>query len=502
MLAARNDKRIIFRIGKNSRDFWIERDERKGKEKLKMREDKITEAKHVWEQLDEGERQVALAFNERYKEFLSIAKTERETVHFLTSQAWNNGFAPLQDFSRLKEGDRIYLEGRGKIMAMAIIGSAPLEEGLNIIGAHNDAPRLDLKPKPLYEEAGLALFKTHYYGGIKKYQWVAIPLALHGVVVKGNGQVVSLVTGEKEHEPVFTITDLLPHLAKDQMEKKMSEGISGEALNILIGGFPVAGREVKERVKKAMLEYLTRNYGIHEDDFVSAELEAVPAWPARDIGFDGSLVGGYGQDDRSSVFTVLQAILEQKRVNRTTVALFVDKEEIGSMGNTGMHSVSMVNFIAELASRCLPRYSELALRRILSNSRALSADVTAGLSPGHQDVMDKYNAPLLGYGVVISKYTGARGKSGASDAHPEFVALIRGLFEREGVVWQTGELGKVDQGGGGTIAYLMAQHGMDVLDVGVPLLGMHSPFEVASKLDIYMAYKGFRAFFRDHDQQA
>lgn len=469
----------------------------KWKVAMEKEKDRHPETRYVWERLDEQERGAALAFNERYKEFLSLAKTERETVDYLAGRARNSGYAPLLEFGRLKAGDRVYLIGRGKIMAMAIIGNEPLEKGLNIIGAHVDVPRLDLKPKPLYEEAGLALLKTHYYGGIKKYQWVAIPLALHGVVVKGDGRVISLVIGENDADPVFTIADLLPHLAKDQMEKKMSEAVTGEALNILVGGLPVDDREAKERVKKAVLEYLARNYGIHEDDFVSAELEAVPAWPARDVGFDRSLIGGYGQDDRSSVFTALEALCEQGEVRRTAVALFADKEEIGSTGNTGMHSVFMVNFIAEIAGRCLPQYSDLALRRILNNSRAISADVTAGLDPSYQEVMDKHNAPLLGCGVVISKYTGARGKSGASDAHPEFVAFIRGLFDREGVVWQTGELGKVDQGGGGTIAYLMAQHGMDVLDCGVPLLGMHSPFEVASKLDIYMAYKGFRAFFRN-----
>ncbi len=461
-----------------------------------MEKEKDTATRHVWERLDEEERRTALAFCDGYREFLSTAKTERETVDFLTERARKNGFAPLHDFGGLKPGDRVFLSARGKIMAMAVMGREPLEQGLNIVGAHVDAPRLDLKPRPLYEEAGLALFKTHYYGGVKKYQWVAIPLALHGVVVKGDGQVVSLVIGEIEGDPVFTIADLLPHLAKDQMEKKMSEAITGEALNIIVGGFPVAEREVKERVKKAVIEHLAQNYGVREEDFVSAELEAVPAWPARDIGFDRSMIGGYGQDDRSSVYTALQAILQQDVPRRTAVALFADKEEIGSAGNTGMQSVFLVNFVAELAGRCLPQYSDLALRRILSSTRAISADVTAGLNPSYPDVMDKYNAPLLGHGVVISKYTGARGKSGASDAHAEFVAFVRGLFDREGVVWQTGELGKVDQGGGGTIAYLMAQHGMDVLDVGVPLLGMHSPFEVASKMDIYMAYKGFRAFYR------
>ncbi|MGB9847407.1 MAG: aminopeptidase, partial [Desulfotomaculales bacterium] len=348
------------------------------------------EGKHVWDRLEEEERRAALAFNERYREFLSVAKTERETVNFIAEKARDHGFAPLQNFARLKANDRVFLIGRGKITALAVIGSDPLEKGLNIIGAHVDSPRLDLKPKPLYEEAGLALLKTHYYGGIKKYQWVAIPLALHGVVVKGDGQVIPIVIGERSDDPVFTVTDLLPHLAKDQMEKKMSEGITGEALNILVGGLPVADREVKERVKKAVLEHLARNYGVTEEDFVSAELEAVPAWPARDVGFDRSLVGGYGQDDRSSVYPALAAILEQSDLSRTAVALFADKEEIGSAGNTGMQSVFLVNFVAEIAGRCLPQYSDLALRRILNNSRAISADVTGGLDPSYPDVMDKH----------------------------------------------------------------------------------------------------------------
>ncbi|HAP93966.1 MAG TPA: aminopeptidase [Desulfotomaculum sp.] len=455
---------------------------------------KPTEGKHVWESLDENGRQAVPAFCEQYREFLSVAKTERETVDTLVSFARVRGFSPLEERDQLKPGDRVFMVNRNKAVAMAVIGSELLEKGLNIVGSHVDVPRLDLKPRPLYEESGLALLKTHYYGGIKKYQWVAIPLALHGVVVKGDGQMISLVIGEKVSDPVFTIADLLPHLAKDQMEKKMSEAVSGEALNILVGGNPVVGQEAKERVKQAVLDHLAGNYGIVEEDFVSAELEAVPAWPAREVGFDRSMIGGYGQDDRVSVFTSLQAIVELENVQRTAIALFVDKEEIGSAGNTGMQSAFMVNFIAELTGHCLPQYSELVLRRVLANSRAISADVTAGTNPGYTDVMDKLNAPLLGRGLVISKYTGSGGKRGASDASAEFVSFVRQLFNKEGVVWQTGELGKVDQGGGGTIAYLMAEHGMDVLDCGVPLLGMHSPFEVASKGDVYMAYKGYKVF--------
>lgn len=455
---------------------------------------KPVEGKHVWESLDENGRQAVLAFCEQYREFLSVAKTERETVDTLVSFARSRGFSPLEEHDQLKPGNRVFMVNRNKAVAMAVIGSELLEKGLNIVGSHVDVPRLDLKPRPLYEDSGLALFKTHYYGGIKKYQWVAIPLALHGVVVKGDGQMIPLVIGEKASDPVFTIADLLPHLAKDQMEKKMSEAVSGEALNILVGGNPVTGRKAKESVKQAVMDHLTGNYGLVEEDFVSAELEVVPAWEAREVGFDRSMTGGYGQDDRVSVFTSLQAIVELDNLQRTAVALFVDKEEIGSAGNTGMQSAFMVNFIAELAGHCLPQYSELVLRRVLANSRAISADVTAGTNPGYTDVMDKLNAPLLGRGLVISKYTGSGGKKGASDASAEFVSFVRQLFNKKGVVWQTGELGKVDQGGGGTIAYLMAEYGMDVLDCGVPLLGMHSPFEVSSKGDVYMAYKGYKVF--------
>lgn len=448
----------------------------------------------AWTKLDQREKKAVMEFGEEYRHFISTAKTERETIDFAVSLARERGFVPLQECTGLRPGDKVFAVEHGKIMAMAVIGNEFLENGLNIVGAHVDSPRLDLKPKPLYEEADLALLKTHYYGGIKKYQWVSIPLALHGVVIREDGQVISLVIGEKEEDPVFTVTDLLPHLAKDQMEKKMSEAIGGESLNLLVGGIPVAGGGIKEKVKLTVLEHLAEKYGMTEEDFISAELEAVPAWPARDVGLDRSMVGAYGQDDRVSVFTTLKAIVDLAAPSRTAVALFVDKEEIGSVGNTGMHSAFLANFVAELAGRCLPQYNELSLRRILANSRALSADVNAGLNPNYPDVMDKLNAGRLGHGVVLTKYTGSGGKKGASDAHAEFMAFVRRVFNREGVIWQSGLLGKVDQGGGGTIAYLLAMHGMDVVDCGVALLGMHSPFEVAHKMDIYMAYRGYRAF--------
>lgn len=453
------------------------------------------ESNHVWLTMDENTRQVVMAFCDQYKDFLSRYKTERETVDALVSLARAKGFSLLEEHTRLKPGDRVFAVNHGKAMAMAIIGSEPLEKGLNIVGSHIDAPRLDLKPRPLYEESGLALLKTHYYGGVKKYQWVSIPLALHGVVIRGDGQAISLNIGEKYSDPVFTITDLLPHLAKDQMEKKMSEAVSGEALNILVGGNPVEGKDIKEKIKQMALDHLFRNYGLVEEDFISAELEVVPAWPAYDVGIDRSMIGGYGQDDRVSAFTSMQAVIELGSVQRTAIALFVDKEEIGSMGNTGMQSAFFANFVAELTGRCLPSYSELSLRRVLANSRAISADVSAGIDPSYTEVMDKTNSLVLGRGLVIHKYTGGGGKKGASDAHAEFVSFVRRLFNKKGVKWQTGELGKVDQGGGGTIAFLLAGYGMDVLDCGVALLGMHSPFEVASKGDIYMAYQGYKAFF-------
>ncbi|MGB9803201.1 MAG: aminopeptidase [Desulfofundulus sp.] len=448
----------------------------------------------VWTRLNDSEKEEVMGLAGEYRQFISAAKTERETIELAVKTAQDRGFVPLEQKDALQPGERVFATWRGKCMALAIVGSEPLEKGINVVGAHVDSPRLDLKPQPLYEEADLAMLKTQYYGGIKKYHWVGIPLALHGVVVKEDGRVLKVVIGERETEPVFTIADLLPHLAREQMEKKMAEGISGEALSILAGGLPVTSNEVREKIKQAVLDYLNREYGVQEEDFISAEIEAVPAWPARDVGVDGSLVGGYGQDDRVSVYTTLKAIADISNPPRTAVALFVDKEEIGSTGNTGMYSTFFTNFVAELAARIVPRYSELVLRRTLASSRAISADVNAGLDPNYPDVMDKLNAARLGHGVVLTKYTGAAGKKGANDAHAEFMGLVRHLFKRHGVAWQNGLLGKVDQGGGGTIAYLLALHGMDVVDCGVPLLGMHSPFEVAHKVDIYMAYRGYRAF--------
>ena len=450
--------------------------------------------KNAWDVMSDSEKGAASAFCEEYKKFLGAAKTEREGVEAARDFLAGAGFRHLEESTALRPGERVYTVNRHKTLIAAIIGRNPAADGFNIIGAHLDSPRLDLKPQPLYEADGFALLKTHYYGGIKKYQWLSVPLAMHGVVVKGDGSAVSVVIGEKPGEPVFTVSDLLPHLAKDQMDKKMADAVPGESLNVLVGGIPVGGEDLKDRFKLAVLERLHQMYGIVEEDLISAEIEMVPAGMPRDVGLDGSFVGGYGQDDRVCSYACLRALAEMTVPERTVLIVLADKEEIGSAGNTGMNSSFFVNAIAEIVSRCDPGSNELVLRRALSHSRALSADVNAGLDPNYGDVYEKTNAARLGGGVVLTKYTGSRGKSSSSDAHAEVMAAVRCLFNSAGVVWQTGELGKVDQGGGGTIAHIMAAHGMDVLDCGVALLGMHSTFEVASKVDIYMTYKGYKAF--------
>lgn len=441
----------------------------------------------------EEQREAVFTFAERYKAFLDMAKTEREAAAVIVRAARENGFADLAGASSLAPGDRFYAVNRDKAVIMGRVGDLSPEAGFSIIGAHLDSPRLDLKPRPLYEDQGQALFKTHYYGGIKKYHWLAVPLALHGTVCRSDGQRLDLVIGEAPGEPVFTISDLLPHLAKDQAEKKLGEAFPGESLNLLVGSIPLGGAE-KDPVRQAVLEHLRRVYGLGADDLVSAEIEAVPAWKAADVGFDRGLVGGYGQDDRICAFAAVEALLAATTPAHTALVVLADKEEIGSAGNTGMHGAFFQNTAAEILAR-LGAYSDLALRRALSASGALSADVNAALDPNFPDVMDKHNAARLGHGVVVTKYTGSRGKYAANDAHAEFVGAVLRTFNAAGVRWQSGELGKVDQGGGGTIAHIMAAHGMDVLDCGPALLSMHSPFEVASKVDLFEAFRGYRAFF-------
>lgn len=464
----------------------------------KLAERLVSKKELTWDKLPKEMKQI-FAFNEEYKIFLDNCKTERESIDEIIVAAKKKGFKSftMASKSKLKPGDKIYVLNKNKNIALIVIGQEALEKGIKIIGSHLDSPRLDIKPNPLYESVDLALLKTHYYGGIKKYQWLSLPLALHGVVVKADGNKINIVIGENDGDPVFTITDLLPHLAKDQMEKKMREAISGEGLNILVGSIPIPDKEVKDRVKLALLDYLNKEYGLMEEDFISAELEAVPAGKARDIGFDRSLIASYGQDDRVCAFSSLKAIENIKDVEKTVMALFLDKEEIGSTGSTGAQGHFLENIIAEIVAAVNGEYSELVCRRTLANSKFISADVNAAIDPNYEEVMEKMNACKMGYGIVITKYTGSGGKYSANDADAEFVGEIRKLFNENKVIWQTGELGKVDQGGGGTIAQYIAKYTMDVLDCGVGLLGMHSTFEVASKADVYMAYKAYNVFFNN-----
>ena len=400
------------------------------------------------------------------------------------------------EFDTLKPGDKIYFVNREKSMYLAIIGEKSIEEGLHIIGSHVDSPRLDLKPNPLYEDTGLAYFKTHYYGGIKKYQWTTIPLSIHGVIVKANGEKIEVNIGEDEEDPIFTITDLLPHLAQEQMEKKLKNGVDGEDLNLLIGSIPYNSSKISEKVKLNILNILNQKYGITEADLTSSEIELVPAFKARSLGFDGSMVAAYGQDDKVCAYTSLHAMMELENVKNTAVCILSDKEEIGSMGNTGMESHMFDFFISEILNKLGVNRPNL-LDKVFCFSKMLSSDVDAGFDPIYASVSDKHNAGFLGKGISLNKYTGARGKSGASDANAEYVAWVRNILERNDIKYQIAELGKVDIGGGGTIAYIIANKGADVIDCGVPVLSMHAPYEVTSKYDIYSAYKTYKAFWEE-----
>ena len=449
--------------------------------------------KYGWDSLSDETKQDVSKFSDEFIHFLNRAKTEREATEFIIEILEKNGFVDIKDKIILIPGDKVFYVNREKSVYAAVLGNKPIEAGLNIIGSHIDSPRLDLKPNPLYEDSGFAFFKTHYYGGIKKYQWTTIPLSIHGVIVKTNGEKIKVSIGEDENDPIFTITDLLPHLAQEQMEKKLKEGISGEALNLLIGSIPVGDEKVSERIKLNILKILNDKYGITERDFVSSELELVPAFKARSLGFDKSMVAGYGQDDRVCAYTSLRALLNISSPSKTAVCIFSDKEEIGSMGNTGMESHVFDTFISELLNKTNTNKPNL-LDKVFCNSKMLSADVDAGLDPIYASVSEKNNAAYLGKGIGLNKYTGARGKSGASDANAEYVAYIRNILESNNIFYQFSELGKVDIGGGGTIAYILANKGVDVIDCGVPVLSMHSPYEVTSKFDIYEAYRTYKAF--------
>lgn len=454
--------------------------------------------KNVYELLSTDETKKMLDMCDEYREFLDKGKTERECVKLASCAAVENGFVNIETKEKLVPGDKVYFVNRDKNILLAIIGEEPCENGFNIVGAHIDSPRLDLKQNPLYENTEMALLKTHYYGGIKKYQWTAMPLALHGVVFTTSGEKVEITIGEKESDPVFCITDLLPHLAKDQMAKKLSDGIEGEQLNILIGGIGVKSDEISEKVKFKILNILNTVYGIKEEDFFTAELEAVPAYKARNVGFDESFVGAYGQDDRVCAFTALKSIFDIREIpKKTAVCLLVDKEEIGSVGNTGMLSKFFEMAVAELIEKINGSFSMTSFNKNIKNSAFLSSDVGAAVDPNYENVFEKNNAAYAGHGMILMKYTGSRGKSGASDASAEFVHEMVSLFNNNNVIWQAGELGKVDQGGGGTIAMYIGNLNMNVIDCGVPVLSMHSPFEVTAKSDIYMAYKAYVAFYKD-----
>lgn len=450
--------------------------------------------KKAWEQYDEAQLAKLEMLAKQYRQFLDTGKTERECAREAVRQAEAAGYVNLQDVldGKMPMQDKLYTIAMDKTVALFQLGKAPLEQGMQIVAAHIDSPRLDLKQHPLYEEAGMAYLDTHYYGGIKKYQWVTLPLAIHGVVVKKDGTTVELNIGEKEDEPVIGVTDLLVHLAGEQLEKKGNKVVEGEALDLLVGNRPLAGKE-KDAVKAYILELLQEQYGMEEEDFISTELEVVPAGKAKDCGLDRSMIMAYGHDDRVCAFAGLAAFLNTEQQEKTVCCLLVDKEEIGSVGATGMKSRFFENAVAELLEQT-GGYSDLKLRRCLSRSRMLSTDVSSAFDPTYAHAFDKRNCAYLGGGMVMKKFTGSRGKSGANDANAEYIGVLRKVMDDAKVTWQTAELGKVDYGGGGTISYIAALYGMEVIDCGVPVLNMHAPWEVISKADLYEAAKGYHAF--------
>lgn len=461
------------------------------------------ENKIAWEKYPEGnKREEVFQFAENYRKFISDCKTERECVDFFVEKAEKAGFVNLEkviaEHTALKAGDRVYANNMGKGMALFVIGKESMEKGMNILGAHIDSPRLDLKQDPLYEDTDFAMLDTHYYGGIKKYQWVTLPLALHGVIAKKDGTVVKVNVGDKPGDPVFGVSDLLIHLSGEQLEKKAAKVIEGENLDLLIGSIPMQTEDekVKEKVKANIMNLLSKEYGIEEEDFLSAEIEVVPAGEARDYGFDRSMIMGYGHDDRVCTYPSFEAMLVSENPEITSVCLLVDKEEIGSVGASGMQSRFFENTVAEVMAAA-GSYSELALRRALANSKVLSSDVSAAFDPNFPSVMTKRNTAYFGKGLVFNKYTGSRGKGGSNDANAEYIGKLRNIMDTNEVSFQTAELGKVDQGGGGTIAYILANYGMNVIDSGVPVLNMHAPWEIISKVDLYEAYRGYIAFLKE-----
>lgn len=456
-----------------------------------LKEKLCLEKEHFVSQMSDDELKKADDYCEGYKEFLATAKTERECVEFLKAKAEKNGFVPFDNKKAYKAGDKVYLNNRGKSIILAVIGKKGVSEGARIVASHIDSPRLDLKPTPLYESDELAYFKTHYYGGIKKYQWVAMPLSLHGVMIKKDGESVTISIGENKGEPKFVITDLLPHLDKEQSKRPLLEGIKGEELNILVGSRPFKSDSGSELVKLNILKILNEKYGVTEKDFISAELEMVPALEVSDIGFDRSMIGAYGHDDRVCAYPAATAAFDIDTPEHTVMAVLADKEEIGSDGNTGLNSSFMKYFIYDLA-----KMDGLEGRDVLSMSECLSADVNAGFDPTFPSVHDKYNCCTLNHGCVITKYTGARGKSGTSDASAEFMGKVRRILDSANVSWQIGELGAVDEGGGGTVAKYIANLNVDVVDLGVPVLSMHAPYEIVAKTDVYSTYRACFEFYK------
>lgn len=462
------------------------------------------ERKNAWKKYSKEQKEEVFAFAEAYKDFISRCKTERECVAELTIRAKEAGFEDLNEVTasgrQIKTGDKLYVENMGKTLALFVIGRQPLEKGMNILGAHIDSPRLDLKQVPLYEDTELAMLDTHYYGGVKKYQWVALPLALHGVVVKKDGSKIHVNIGEQEDDPVFGISDLLVHLASEQLDKKAAKVIEGENLDVLVGSIPFDSKEEKDKAKEAVktnvLNILKEQYNIEEEDFLSAEIEVVPAGKARDYGLDRSMVMGYGHDDRVCAYPSFAAILEAGVCQKTSACLLVDKEEVGSVGATGMQSKFFSYAVAELFE-AMGGYSQVSFNRCMTNCKVLSSDVSAAYDPLYASVMEKRNCAYFGNGLVFNKYTGSRGKSGSNDANPEYMALLRSIMEDNGVSFQTSELGKVDQGGGGTIAYILANYNMSVIDSGVAVLNMHAPWEIISKADLYEAKLGYTVFLRE-----
>lgn len=468
---------------------------------LKELQDQLTHTyKNVWSEVDADESKLIFDLGDEYKTFLDIGKTERECAREIQRQAEANGYVDIKTLieknEKLQPGMKIYAMNRDKAIVTFVIGQEPIANGMNIVGSHIDAPRIDLKPVPLYESSEMAFLKTHYYGGIKKYQWTSMPLALHGVIVTKDNKMIDVVVGEDQDDPVLFITDILPHLAKDQYAKKIGEAIGGEDLNVLIGSIPQGDDEIKEKFKFNILKLLNEKYDVTEADLVTAELEIVPAGKARCVGLDRGMIAAYGQDDRVCAFAHMKAIFEIDTPQKTAVGMFMDKEEVGSQGNTGSQSSFFYDIVAELINLQEDNYTDLYLRRALGNTKVLSADVGAAYDPNYASAYEKLNSGYVGKGLQIVKYTGARGKGGCNDANAEFVQEVRQIFEENNVIWQTGELGKVDQGGGGTIAYLLANQNADVIDCGVPVLCMHGPYEVTSKADVYMAYKGYKAFYK------